>query len=119
MRAGTNLWNLGWGIYSDVFSISGDSSTWSALVTPFKPGQSGKASVPWNPTFLQEMAHYDTIRCMDLVATNGDTNADWSTRMPPTVSPLDGSANPSASWRGNGSSIWRTGRGRTSGSTFR
>ncbi len=35
-----------------------------------------------------------TIRCMDLVSTNNDTNADWSTRVPPTVSPLDGSANP-------------------------
>ena len=35
MRAGTNLWNLGYGIYSNVFSISGDSSTWSALVPPF------------------------------------------------------------------------------------
>jgi hypothetical protein len=94
MRAGTNLWNLGYGIYSNVFSISGDSSTWSALVPPFKSGQSTKASVPWNPTFLQEMAHYDTIRCMDLVSTNRDTNADWSTRVQPTVSPLDGSANP-------------------------
>ena len=46
-----------------------------------QPAQSGKASVPWNPTFLQEMAHYDTIRSMDLVATNNDTNADWSTRI--------------------------------------
>ena len=93
MRAGTNLWNLGWGIYSNVFSVSGDSSTWSALVPPFT-GKSGKASVPWNPTFLQEMGHYDTIRSMDLVATNNDTNADWSTRIGPTVSPLDGTANP-------------------------
>jgi hypothetical protein len=93
MRVGTNLWNLGWGIYDNVFSISGDSSTWSALTPPFN-GKTGKASVPWNPTFLQEMAHYDTIRSMDLVATNADTNADWSTRIAPTVSPLDGTANP-------------------------
>jgi hypothetical protein len=93
MRAGTNLWNLGWGIYSNVFSTPGDTATWSTLVPPFT-GHSGTVSVPWNPTFLQEMGHYDTIRSMDLVATNADTNADWSTRIGPTVSPLDGSANP-------------------------
>jgi len=93
MAAGTNLWNLGWGIYSNVFSISGDSATWGALVPPFN-GKSGKASIPWNPTFLQEMGHYDTIRSMDLVATNSDANADWSTRIGPSTSPLDGSANP-------------------------
>ena len=93
MRAGTNLWNLGYGIYSNVFSISGESSTWSALVPPFT-GAKGKASIPWNPALLQEMAHYDTLRSMDLVASNSDTNADWSTRIAPTVSPLNSSANP-------------------------
>ena len=94
MRAGTNNWNLGWGIYSNVFSAASDSATWAALTPPFQPGQTAKASVPWNPTFLQEMAHYDTIRYMDFVSANTNAETDWSTRIPPTISPLDGTNNP-------------------------
>ncbi|HUB08181.1 MAG TPA: hypothetical protein VMB50_14330 [Myxococcales bacterium] len=94
MRAGTNNWNLGWGIYANVFSAAGDSATWAALTPPFQPGQTAKASVPWNPTFLQEMAHYDTIRYMDFVNANSNTETDWSTRILPNVSPTDGTNNP-------------------------
>ena len=100
MRAGTNNWNLGWGIYNDVFAISGSTATWAALTPPFQAGQSAMASNPWNPTFLEEMAHYDTIRYMDFVNVDADTNADWATRIQPTSSPTDGTANP------NGTLAW-------------
>jgi hypothetical protein len=94
MKTGTNNWNLGWGIYGNVFSASNDSATWAALTPPFQAGETTKASNPWNPQFLQEMAHYDTIRTMDFINANSNTETTWATRIAPTISPTDGTNDP-------------------------
>jgi hypothetical protein len=54
----------------------------------------GKVECPLESDISPRDGPLRHLRSMDLVATNSDTNADWSTRIAPTVSPLDSSANP-------------------------
>jgi hypothetical protein len=64
-RIGTNFWNLGWGIWNDVFQANVDFAT---------------ASDPWSPPFLTEVSHYGALRFMDFGQANITTEQTWSER---------------------------------------
>lgn len=65
MKIGTNFWNLGWGIWDDVFRPGVDFAT---------------TTDPWNPTFLEEVRHYKVLRFMDFGRVNSSTEQRWSER---------------------------------------
>jgi hypothetical protein len=68
MKIGTNFWNLGWGIWDDVFA----------------PGAvfAGGAN-PWRAQFLTEVAPYAALRFMDFGDTNGSSQVTWADRTQP------------------------------------
>jgi hypothetical protein len=65
MKIGTNFWDLGWGIWDDVFRSGVDFAT---------------ATDPWNPAFLEEVRHYNVLRFMDFGRANSSTEQRWSER---------------------------------------
>ncbi len=67
MKIGTNFWNLGWGIWDDVFT---SDATFTA------------DSDPWNPAFVDEIRPYAALRFMDWSETNGSTEQTWDDRTP-------------------------------------
>lgn len=69
---GTNFWNLGWGIWDDVFAAGVDFST---------------TDNPWNPAFLAEVSHYGVVRTMDFSQANISTEQTWAERTQPTDGP--------------------------------
>lgn len=73
MKIGTNFWFL---------------TSWSGE-TPFKTGINWATAYSsgtdiWNPTFISELAPYDTLRFMDWGATNHSKVQYWSQRRLPT-----------------------------------
>jgi hypothetical protein len=67
---GTNFWNIQWGIRDDVF----------------KPNQNWSTTTdPWNPTFIQEISSFKTLRFMDWVPTNGSSVTSWNQRIQKTT----------------------------------
>lgn len=70
MQVGTNFWNLGWGIWNDVFK---SDATFLA------------GSNPWNSTFLEELKPYSVLRFMDWSHTNNSQETTWSQRSQPEV----------------------------------
>jgi hypothetical protein len=70
MRVGTNFWNLGWGIWNDVF-VAG--ATFAA------------GSNPWRQAFLDEASHYSVLRFMDFGQVNSSTERAWSDRTAPAT----------------------------------
>jgi hypothetical protein len=75
MKVGTNFWDLGWGIWDDVF-VSGAS-----FADP--------TASPWRPLFLQEIQPYAALRFMDFGGTNDSTVRQWSDRTPPDAPAAD------------------------------
>ncbi len=65
MKVGTNFWDLGWGIWDDVFRSGVDFST---------------VTDPWNPAFVDEVRHYRVLRFMDFGQVNRSTEQSWSDR---------------------------------------
>lgn len=65
MKIGTNFWDLGWGIWDDVFRPGVDFAT---------------TTDPWNPAFLDEVRHYRVLRFMDFGQVNRSTERTWSER---------------------------------------
>jgi hypothetical protein len=70
MKIGTNFWNLGWGIWDDVFAAGAAFAT---------------GTTPWRPEFLQEVAPYAALRFMDFGETNGSSQVTWADRTQPTA----------------------------------
>jgi hypothetical protein len=68
MKIGTNFWDLGWGIWDDVFTAG----------TTFTAG-----AHPWRAPFLQEVSSYAALRFMDFGETNDSTERTWADRTQP------------------------------------
>ncbi len=65
MKIGTNFWNLGWGIWDDVFKPDVDFAS---------------TTNPWQPAFLDEIKGYAALRFMDFGRINDSPEQRWSDR---------------------------------------
>jgi len=72
MKLGTNFWDLGWGIWNDVFASGVQLTNIASYPNP------------WNPAFLSEVKNYQVLRFMDWDETNTNTDVNWSQRVPRT-----------------------------------
>lgn len=72
MRIGTNFWNIGWGIWEQVFKADANFEA---------------DSNPWNEAFLNELKPYGVLRFMDWSVTNNSKEATWASRSSPDERP--------------------------------